>query len=211
MHVLPIAHTLPQRPQLSGSRVKSASQPLPSTPSQLPNPASHAVVHMLALQARVMCGAPVPGHTTPQPPQLFTSLAVVAQPVAQHVWPGAQVGPPAQPPPVHMLPTHICPGPHTNPQPPQLAGSLVSSTHTPPQLVCPSGHTMPPQPIGPGPTVQHADIMQTGAPGGHATKHPPQFVGSAVVSTHVSPQHVRPIGQPVTRQPPPVHVEPTHI
>jgi len=59
--------------------------------------------------------------------------------------------------------------------------------------------------------VQHADIMQAGALGGHTTKQPPQFPALLVVSTHVSPQHVSPGAQPVTRQPPPVHTESKHI
>ena len=104
-----------------------------------------------------------------------------------------------------------CPGRQPNPHPPQLAGSLVSSTHTPPQFVRPSGHTMPLQTIGPGGTVQHPDIMQAGVLGGHTTKHPPQLVTSLAVLTHLSPQHVKPGAQPVVRQLPPVHTEPTHL
>ena len=82
----------------------------------------------------------------------------------------------------------------------------------PPQLVRPSGQTIALQVVGPGPTVQQPPIWQEGESGGQVTKHAPQLVGSPVVSTQASPQHVCPGPQPVVRQlVPPMHTEPTHI
>jgi len=81
----------------------------------------------------------------------------------------------------------------------------------PPQLVRPSGQTIALQVVGPGPTVQQPPIWQEGESGGQVTKHAPQLVGSPVVSTQASPQHVCPGPQPVVRQlVPPMHTEPTH-
>jgi hypothetical protein len=74
--------------------------------------------------------------------------------------------------------------------PPQLFGSLSSETHTPPQFVCVPGHTIAPQTPPPASgSEQHAPFMQIGVDEEHAMLHPPQFIGSPVMSRHVPPQH----------------------
>ena len=73
-------------------------------------------------------------HTSPQPPQLFLSLAVVVQVPPQQVCPLAQ-------PPVAVqtqLPLlHAWPLGHECPQAPQLLASLLVFRQVPPQFVCP--------------------------------------------------------------------------
>ena len=67
------------------------------------------------------------GHVLPQPPQLFSSLAVEthvpASPAAAQKW--------STPGHMHMPPWHGAPPMQTVPHPPQLFGSFIGSMQTP--------------------------------------------------------------------------------
>ncbi len=90
-------------------------------------------------------------HTTPQPPQLFTSAArtAVSQPLA--AMPSQSEKPAAQPPMTHapaaQALTLALARRHWLPHTPQLAGSVPVFTHAPEQLVVPAPHEVPQVPI----------------------------------------------------------------
>jgi hypothetical protein len=105
MHVVPGMHIAPHRPQSALLFVRLVSQPFEALPSQLPQPGRHApIVHMLPAHAGRAFGNP--GHRLPHAPQLFGSDVVFAQPVGQHICPGAHAGPPLQPGDTHTPDTH---------------------------------------------------------------------------------------------------------
>jgi hypothetical protein len=114
-------HTLPQAPQWVGEDERSVSQPLETTPSQLPRPGLHeATVHAPATQAGVALGRE---HIRPQPPQwLAVALVLVSQPLAalpsQLPKPALQVIP--HTPPVQVAVPLLAL--HTLPQAPQWVG-----------------------------------------------------------------------------------------
>ncbi len=74
------AHARPHAPQLVTLVPRSLSQPFDCTPSQLAHPVSQvATVHVIDGHVVVVaCGS---AQTTPQPPQLFTWLSDVSQPL----------------------------------------------------------------------------------------------------------------------------------
>jgi hypothetical protein len=85
---------LPQAPQFARDVLRLTSHPFARLPSQLPNPAAHAVMpHCPATQLGV---PPVAEQMFPQVPQLLTSVPVwVSQPLvisaSQLLYPAAQV------------------------------------------------------------------------------------------------------------------------
>jgi hypothetical protein len=83
--------------------------------------------------------SPPVGHARPHMPQLFGSLAVLAQPFAH--WTSGDVHTTA----VHTPLTHVDPAPHAWPQVPQLFGSSVMFTHAPAHTDNPGGHTQTPE------------------------------------------------------------------
>lgn len=79
----PAPHRTLQPPQLFTSVSSAASHPFATTRSQSPKPRTHAPIpHAPPLHAGVALGVGL--HTTPQPPQLFGSDAVIAHPTPQH-------------------------------------------------------------------------------------------------------------------------------
>lgn len=73
-------------------------------------------------------------HTTPHPPQLFRSKAVLTQVLEHKVSPLAQVHAPLTHPTVPMVPWQ------TVPHEPQLFRSFWRSLQMLPQRFCPTGH-----------------------------------------------------------------------
>jgi len=73
-------------------------------------------------------------QTTPQPPQLLRSNAVLTQVFEQEVSPTAHTHAPALQPTVPMVPWQ------TVPHMPQLLRSFCRSRQVPLQLLCPTGH-----------------------------------------------------------------------
>jgi len=190
--VPPGPHDTPHPPQLFGSDPRSASQPFIANPSQFPNPALHEPMPQLdALHARVAFGGT--GHTTPQPPQLFTSPVGLTHAAEQQSWPTAHI-PPLPHGVVHSPAEHRCPAPHALPHAPQFAASDPRSASHPfratrSQSANPRVHE----------PIRHVDAVHAGVPlatGGQTSEQAPQFSRSLVVSVHVGPQHICPAGQP---------------
>src|SRR5204863_303571 len=79
-HTWPAAHAPPQRPQLALSVVRFTSQPLAGFMSQSAKPVAQAPIAQVPDPQ--VAAALAKRHTTPQPPQLLTSLprTAVSQP-----------------------------------------------------------------------------------------------------------------------------------
>jgi hypothetical protein len=130
---------LPHLPQLLGSVLRFVSQPLLSSPSQLPQPLlQEAIWHVLVEQVVV---AFIREQATPQAPQFVSESRGVSQPLAsmssQFPQPGSQDAI------THIEEEHTpvaWEGVHACPQRPQFMGSKRVSTHAVPQRVCPDGH-----------------------------------------------------------------------
>ncbi len=169
LHTVPLAQArspaVPHAPQWARSLMVSTSQPLAATPSQSAKPAAHAPrAHAPAAQVAL---ALANAHRIPQPPQWFTSVAVVAvsHPLeavpSQSPKPGAQVM--AQVPfaqlGVPFVATQMRGAPDVE-HAPQFAGSLSTSTHAPLQSTRPAGQAQTP--------AVHS------CPGAQAVLHAPQ-------------------------------------
>ena len=87
---IPERHTWPQAPQLSGSVARFVSQPsVWRLPLQSANPDAHVPVQTPFVQVRV--AMLFEEQTTPQPPQLLTSVPRVTQVLPHRVWPDGHV------------------------------------------------------------------------------------------------------------------------
>jgi hypothetical protein len=115
---LPIAHLIPQPPQLLGS-VPKIAQP----PGQLTAPAEHT-------HAPLTHVPPVP-QETPHMPQLFGSFAVSKQPLGHKTCVAFVQR--------HAPAVQVAPVPHRVPHIPQFAVSVWVSTHAPRHTV-PASH-----------------------------------------------------------------------
>src|SRR5579872_2211220 len=200
-------HDLPHPPQLAGSAFVLSSQPSWGLPLQSPNPVLHVpTVHAPPLQPGVSFCT---GHERPHPPQLPGSVFVLtSQP---------SCGLPLQSPnPVLHIPTVHIPPPHAGtslnaghvlPHPPQFPGSAPVFTSQPSialllQSVKPALHV---------PTVQLPPLHPgTSFSAGPASRHPPQFPGSALVFTSqpsiaLPLQSTKPVLHAATVQLPPPH------
>jgi hypothetical protein len=125
-------------------------------------------------------------HTTPHPPQLFTSLVVLRHPLGQQVVPPVQAGPPLQlVGTLHAPDTHVSPAAQGMPHPPQFFTSLDVSLHPFAQQVS--------LPVQTGPPLQFGGAVQLApthaSPGGQTWPHPPQLLGSLSMSLHPDMQH----------------------
>jgi hypothetical protein len=113
----------------------------------------------------------------PQPPQCSGSVAVVLHAPAQSAAPAAHAG-------LHAPATHVelpsSGGVQETSQPPQWARSEARVTQAPAHSACPAGQSS-----------THWLLAQT-LPVAHVAPHFPQFFGSLLVSTHASPQAVKP-------------------
>jgi hypothetical protein len=126
----------------------------------------------------------------PQPPQLFGSLAVLAQvEPLQQVSPFGQLAPPPQPP-THVPAEQVWPVAQAWPHLPQLSGSVEVSTSQP-------SPTAPLQSANPGAQAPmahwenvHAAVALGSGPQG--MPQPPQFAGSLVGSTQRGAQQSNP-------------------
>jgi hypothetical protein len=100
-----------------------------------------------------------------------------------------------------------CPAPHVAPQTPQFISVFVVA-QTPPQQLCPAAQDVPaphrhspmshtsPAAQGAGHGMSLVQIPPTHiCPAGHIAPQLPQFISSASVSMHDSPQHPRPSPQ----------------
>ncbi len=181
MHTCPAAHARPHIPQFAASLRTSRSHPVAVLPSQSPNPAVHANVHIAAAHPAVVFGAPVPGHTRPHTPQLRTSVASVAShPLASIV---SQFANPvlhdaSEHVPAAHVPTPFA-GAHARPHAPQcitLVAGLVSHPFvgSASQLLNAESHA----PITHDP-VEHVPIACVNM---HTRPHIPQFAMLARVS-----------------------------
>jgi hypothetical protein len=160
-----VEHALPQVPQLARLVLVLVSQPLEMLPSQLPQPALHAMPHTPSVQLAEPLAVE---HTMPQPPQFVRLVFVfVSQPFA--VLPSQSTMPP-----VHEAQVPFTqPVGHATPQPPQfvlLVRMFVSQPFAaePSQLPHPARHVFTWQ----VPVVQ-VPVAWAGA---QAAPHPPQFV-----------------------------------
>ncbi len=158
----PAAQTCPQAPQLFTSRLRFVSQPFVRLPSQLPKPAEHVPVQTTAVPLNVHTpkkfaaaqasptALPVQmscatthepfehtpdGQCVPQVPQLFGSVLVLTQLLAQIVCPGGHAVAVAHPPLMQVWPSE-----QVLPQAPQFEGSIAGTTQSPLQRSIPGGH-----------------------------------------------------------------------
>lgn len=148
-HAWPVAHAVPQAPQLTPSLARRAQYGAPPSGVQSVWPAPQVVSQRPAAQR-----SPAP-QVVKQPPQFRPSESVLAQKAApasgvQSVVPGAQAG--------RQLPLwHTRPRPQATPHAPQLALSVavLAQLRTPPSPV----HVVSPAPQ----VVPHAPLLQTSA------------------------------------------------
>ena len=193
MHTPGAAHGDPHFPQLAGS-VFVSLQPV----GQHVSPGEHAgPVPQNAIGVQTLATQLSPaGQGLPQAPQLFGSVCVSMQPVAQHWSGGVHAGPVLHPiGTLQKLPTQVLSGGHGIPQPPQLVGSVVVSLHPEVQ------HTSEPLQAGP-PLQAIVDWHMPPAhlsPGAHGMPQPPQLFGSVLVSLHPSLQQ---LSEPLQAGPP---------
>ena len=138
--------------------------------------------------------SPAP-QLTPQPPQLFSSVAVSTQPSpAQHVSPAPQAAPPSQ---RQAEPMQVSPLSQVTPQPPQLLASVAVLTQPPGQQL-----SMPEQA---GPPAQRHEVPLQVSPVSQVTPQPPQLV-TVFKATQLAPQqrwpltHAGPVGRVVPPQ-----------
>jgi hypothetical protein len=178
-HVSPVAHCLPQAPQLLGSVVSLAQTPRP-WPAV---PLGQSVAPFGQTQWPEMHAAPE-SHTKPQEPQLLASLVVSTQPAEHAVRPVVQTQVGLEPAGVW----HVEPTGHTVPHVPQLKLSVLVLVQTPgllplaPHTVAPAGQL-------------HVDAAHV-PPLGHALPQTPQSVTLVCRLSHPSGQAVVPVGQP---------------
>jgi hypothetical protein len=139
------------------------------------------------------CGVHALRRTHTQPPsgslQLQKHLSNLGQldPAAQQMatspGPVPQTNALGQHPPL----TQVVPSAQRLPQLPQFASSVARSVHVPrPQSVCPVGQVPPPW---------HTPFTHS-CPAAQRLKHSPQLFSFICRFTHLSPQQVRPVGQP---------------
>jgi len=189
LHVSPCAQALPHVPQLLGFVFVSTSQPFCSMPSQSAKPgAQTAILQDELLQTLVPFGTSP--QTMPQPPQFRLSELSTAHVAPQQDSPLGHVsfGPQG---PTHTAPEHCSPAAQAFPHPPQLLGSLLVSTSQPSctwwsQSANPGKHPASSQVLAAQPAMAFTK-------GPHTSPHPPQLLGSVVVSTQSGPQHDRPL------------------
>jgi hypothetical protein len=164
-------HLVPQPPQLLTSLVVLTSQPASTSVLQWANPVVHEAmaqwddVHVAVALGRL--------HTTPQPPQLFTSFVVFAQ------LPLHSVG---------IFPEHI----ETHFPPEQSIPAAHALSHEPQCIGCERSVSQPSdasllQSANPAlhDAMVHFPIVQLGVAWGvvHTMPQPPQLFGSAAVFT----------------------------
>jgi hypothetical protein len=201
-HVVPVAQTLPQAPQLCESPLMFVSQPFAGSRSQSAYPARQAWTwHWPATQMAVPFGST---HTFPHVPQLFASVDRFTQAAPHAVVPAGHV--------VHV------PSTQTEPAAQQVVAPLAEvqtwpvAQQTPPAQVSPAAQHAPLQrtpevhsvhPPGPQimPAGQHVPLQITPL----AHEHWP------VAGSHVSPagqQTPAQVGPAQEQAPLVVHVEP---
>jgi hypothetical protein len=124
-HTSPMAHAVPQAPQLAGSVAVSEQ-----TPPHTIVPIGHAHVPMVQVRP--------PVHAIPQPPQFMLLASVFTQRVPQAVRVAGQL-------PEHRPATHASPAAHAVPQAPQFVVSVAVSTQPDaPQSSVSPGHSHTP-------------------------------------------------------------------
>lgn len=193
-HVAPGAQELPHWPQLLGS-LSMSTQPAGQHWS-VPEQDGPWLQRAGAVQTPATQVSPA-GQTLSQPLQLFGSVSMSVQPVAQHCWTPVQIGPPLQEAGAVQLPaTHVSPVGQPKPQVLQLFGSVFTS-------VQPEGQQES-APVQVGPPLQVPGVWQKLSaqtePVGQTLPQKPQLELEVVVSTQKSPQHVSGVGQPVDWQ-----------
>jgi hypothetical protein len=182
-HVAPGGQGWSQPPQLFGSVSMSVHPEVQhcSTPVHTGPPLQDAGAwHIAATHV-----SPA-GQAWSQPPQFFGSVLMSAQPDAQHCSTPAHTGPPWQEAgAVQTAATHASPEGQGWSQPPQLFGSVSMSVHPLVQ------HWS--TPVQTGPPLHDAGAWHTAptqvSPAGHAWLHPPQFLGSVLMSAQPVRQH----------------------
>jgi hypothetical protein len=188
-HTRPPVQALPQRPQCAPLARVSVSQPLAAFMSQSAKLGRHSEPQRPAAQvAREFGGT---GHALPHAPQLVGSVAVTAsQPFvaapSQLPKPALQVSPHA---PSLQAAVALAPPGQRTPQSRQFIGSRKSSASQP----LAGFMSQLPWRVGSVHITSHRPPTQRPwplAPDGHAVPHAPQFIGSALTSTHVPPQLV---------------------
>jgi hypothetical protein len=178
----PAPHALPHAPQLALSVLTLRSQPSAAVTLQSRNPEPQ--VPSAQVPAAHVAAALAKAHRTPQPPQLFTSVArtLVSHPFA--AIPSQLPKPAAHTPTAQAPATHACVetlvSAQAAPQPPQLLGSVAVATQLPPQVESPA-----PQ------VAVHMPAEQTW-PAAHALPHAPQLRRSLERSRQNPPQFVVP-------------------
>ncbi len=120
--ICPVAHALPQRPQLRGSiaRIVQPTEPVPV--GQQVDPGAHAQVHAPTLHTSPAA------QVVPHAPQLRGSTCRFTHVPLQSDCPVGQI---ARQAPAEQ----VCPVAHEVPQRPQLRGSVRRSVHVPLQSV----------------------------------------------------------------------------
>jgi hypothetical protein len=187
-------HALPHVPQLFGS-VSTSLHPVRQHDS--PPVQSGAPWHVVGVVHTEPTHDPL-AQTTPHPPQLFGSDDVVVHPLVQHVCPTeqSQTGGPHPSVEQHSPPWQS-PVEQTFPQTPQLFGSVSVFVQPALQHWSPSGQELQ---VGGGGKLRHA-LLRHDWPARQTIPHPPQLLGSDVVSVHPFAQHVSENVHPPPAQP----------
>jgi hypothetical protein len=168
----PLAHVLPQVPQLASLVFRSASQPFCGSPSQSPQPGSQATSWQVPVWQ--LSEAWARSQATPQAPQLEFALSGASQPFSaspsQSAWVGVQLV--ISQAPVAQVPLAFG-GAQVPPQAPQLAS--VVRVVSQPFCKLPSQSPQPALHAG-----RHSPASQVAVPLAlrHATPQAPQLAGS---------------------------------
>jgi hypothetical protein len=148
------------------SVVTLTSQPLVGLPSQSAKPVAQA--SSTQVPDEHVAAALAKRHTTPQPPQLLTSVLRTARSQPLDGAPSQSAKPALQPPTTQRLPTHALTlalaREQRVPHAPQLPGSVVVLTQSPEQLVVPAPQLAP-----------HTSLEHT-CPDAQAIAHRPQLL-----------------------------------
>jgi hypothetical protein len=167
----PPPHAALHAPQLPLSACVFTSHPFAGLPSQSAKPAAHAPITQPPVAQVAAAFAKL--HLSPQPPQLPTSVLLVAVSQPFVATPSQSPNPAAHAPTTQLLAEHASTAvfgrAHEVAQLPQWLTSVVSSAQLPEQLVSPAPHVVP-----------HAPAEHTWPPP-QAFLHAPQFPLSAWV------------------------------
>lgn len=198
----PPTHGVPHAPQLFTSAAVLVSHPFAGFPSQSAKPGSQAP--RAQVPALHSASALAYWQRTPHPPQLLTSLALVAVSQPFDAMPSQSPKPVPHAATAHLPLTHasfiVLVSAHEVAQSPQCVGLVFVSTQLPPQLV-----SVAEQELAHAPELHTRPLVHASPAAPASAPQPavaPQWRGSVAGSTHVPSQLTWLPGQDTAHTPP---------